>query len=363
MFRPMSTFLCSPLSNTYRWHASKDSWLRAKRTQRYIQVSMGTSPLAARSVAVFVLLLQSTAGLGCALNRGAIIRQGDDIENERIVGLYPCTEGARGVLDIDPEKPLTILVHGCSSSGARFKTLAKVFEAHGQQTICFNYNDRDYLNTSATQLARALSSLQIILKPQEITVLGHSQGGLIARRSLQEDLPRPLIPHDGFSFRLVTVSAPFSGIQSSADCGKVWLHALSLSATVFVCMAVTGNKWTEIPPGSKFMTNTATTTISRHLQILTDERGTCRLIRSDGTCQEDDFVFSLDEQRSRIVAADPNATTIVLNQGHAAVVGENGIVPQLLIETLQRQNILGATPPGRPPDFLARLYAPNPSER
>jgi pimeloyl-ACP methyl ester carboxylesterase len=294
----------------------------------------------------------------CARNLGAVIHS-DDFADERIVGLFPCEVGGRGVLDLDPSKPVTVLVHGCNSSGARFKTLASVFEANGQQTICFNYNDRDFLNTSASQLAAALSSLQRRLEPREITVLGHSQGGLVARRALQADLPRPLKTRDGFSYRLVTISSPFAGIASSADCGKTWLHVLSFSITVLVCMAITGNKWTEIPTGSEFMTNPAPPVSTRHLQIVTDERATCRQRRRDGTCEVDDFVFGLDEQKSPLVSSDPRVTVMELRQGHAAVVGEDGVAPLALIEALQQQHVLSATPAERQTLFaglLARLY-------
>jgi pimeloyl-ACP methyl ester carboxylesterase len=298
---------------------------------------------------------------GCARNLGAMIHTGADVADERIVGLSACAEGGPDLLTLDPARPLTVLVHGCNSSGERFKTLAQVFEAHGQQTICFNYNDRDYLNTSATQLASALSALQRRIAPQQITILGHSQGGLVARRALQADLPRPLVTREGFSYRLVTVSSPFSGIASSADCGRTWLHALSLSATIVVCLSITGNKWTEIPPGSGFMTNRTPLVGTTHLQIVTDERASCRVRRSDGTCKVDDFVFGLGEQYNAIVTDDARVTTVELREGHAAVVGENGVPPLVLIEALQKQGVLAMTPPSLRESFaglLAQLYAP-----
>ena len=312
--------------------------------------------LSARTFTAALLLLA-----GCTRNLGAIIRTGTDVADERIVGLVPCAAGGRDVVDLDPERPLTVLVHGCNSSGERFRTLAQVFEANGQQTICFNYNDRDYINTSATQLASALSALERHLDPQKLTILGHSQGGLIARRALQADLPRPLVTRAGFSYRLVTVSSPFSGITSSADCGRMWLHALTLSATVLVCLVVTGNKWTEIPPGSEFMSNRAPLVSTRHIQIVTDERATCRVRNGDGTCKVDDFVFSLGEQYNALVTADPRVTTVELHEGHSAVVGENGVPPHLLIEALQAQQVLSTATPERHDAFaelLSQLYSP-----
>ncbi|MDP2272042.1 MAG: hypothetical protein Q8N23_07455 [Archangium sp.] len=297
---------------------------------------------------------------GCTRNLGALIRTGTDTTDARIVGLFPCEAGGRDVMDLDPSRPVTVLVHGCNSSGERFKTLAQVFEANDQQTICFNYNDRDYLNTSATQLAQALSALELRVAPHELTILGHSQGGLIARRALQADLPRPLVTREGFSYRLVTVSSPFSGIDSSADCGRPWLHALTLTATIVVCLVVTGNKWTEIPPGSGFMTNPAPMLSTRHLQIITDERATCRVRDATGACKKSDSVFDLHEQYSPLLTSDPRVTTVELKEGHAAVVGENGVPPLLLIETLRAQHVLAAVLPSRGDAFaalLTRLYS------
>jgi pimeloyl-ACP methyl ester carboxylesterase len=288
-------------------------------------------------------------GSACARNLGAVIRETDDLPAERVVGLYPCTEGGRGVLDLDPGKPLTVLVHGCRSSGARFKTLSKVFEAHGQQAICFNYNDRDSINTSAAQLDDALRSLHRRLEPQELTILGHSQGGLVARRALQLGASRGLTGTGEFSYRLVTVSTPFSGIESSADCGRWWLHVLTLSTTVAVCLAITGNKWPEIHPGSRFLTNPQPIIASRHLQIVTDERDTCRRRAADGSCAEGDFVFGVQEQRSEVVSHDPNLTTVEVRAGHAAVVGENGVVQTVLLQTLEREGILRAGPSAAAP--------------
>ncbi len=307
------------------------------------------------------LLLCAVLGSGCTRNLGAIIRTGPDDPGERIVGLYPCAEGRPDVAQLDATRPLTVFVHGCTSSGARFRTLAQVFEAHGQQTVCFNYNDRDFLNTSATQLAIALSALERRWEPHQITILGHSQGGLIARRALQSDLPRPLVTREGFSYRLVTVSSPFNGIASSSDCSLVWLHVLTLSTTVAVCLAIAGNKWNEIPPGSGFMTNPAPLVdeVTDHLQIVTDERGSCRDHDAQGGCATDDFVFGLGEQYSEVLTADGRVTSVELEVGHAAAVGENLVPPRLLVEALQQHGILAPTPPAQQAEIVAlldRLY-------
>ena len=82
--------------------------------------------------------------------------------------------------------------------------------------------------------------------------------------------------------------------------------------------------------------------------------------RSDGTCKVPDFVFGLGEQYNKLLTDDARVTTIELHEGHAAVVGENGVAPQLLIQTLQAQHVLALTPPERHEAYSGlqtRLYS------
>jgi pimeloyl-ACP methyl ester carboxylesterase len=171
-----------------------------------------------------------------------------------------------------------VLVHGCSFSRGGFNTLAKVFEAHGQQTVCFNYDDRERLEVSSAQLIGALEMLQDLLGATEMTVVGHSQGGLVARRALVRDRSRPLRVRPGNRLRLVTVSSPFAGIASSRDCGRTWLHALTLGVTVGICQGIAGDKWHEIYPGSEFMNHPGVLLpeVASYLKVVTNETGSCR---------------------------------------------------------------------------------------
>lgn len=318
-------------------------------------------PLGPKARSLSLIALSITLG-ACTRNLGTLVRTGPDDPGERVVGIYPCEAGRPPDVSIDPRRPLTVLVHGCGSSAERFGLLARAFEARGQQAICFHYNDRDFLNTSATQLAIALGALERRMEPAPITLLGHSQGGLVARRALQSDLPRGLETQPGFTYRLVTVSAPFHGIASSADCGLPWLHALSFTVTLGVCMAITGNKWTEIPPGSSFMSNPATLVeaVTGHLQILTDERASCRHYAPSGLCEEDDLVFTPGEQQSPVVEADRRVQVVTVHSGHAAIVGETGEVPRVLLRTLESYGVLSEVPAERATEIeeqLALLYA------
>ena len=304
------------------------------------------------------LVLASTA---CWVVPSGLLRLGTKDPGVRIAGLTSCASDASEALTIDPSKQLTVLVHGCRFSRGGFRTLAQVFEAHGQQTVCFNYNDRDLLETSARQLRVALESLETLLSPGLLTLVGHSQGGLVARRALVDEGGSSHPVHAGFQYRLVTVSSPFAGIASSRDCGRVWLHVLSLGVTVVICQVIAGDNWHEIFPGSDFMVHPGTlvSSVAEHVEVVTDERGACRRQSTDGACAESDFVFALQEQTNSAVDSDPRVVHAQVQAGHVEIVGEQGTPPAKLLEVLQSQRILTALSPERSKEVAAlvdRIY-------
>lgn len=302
-----------------------------------------------RSVGSWLAGVTAVLVAGCWTAPRSLITGGKD-PGAWIDGLSSCRPEDSRVVRLDPTRPLTLLVHGCNFSSGGFRTLAQVFEAHGQQTLCFNYNDRARLDHSADQLVTALEALEKRLPGQEITIMGHSQGGLVARHALVADRERPVRVPDNFRIKLVTVSSPFAGISSSKHCGLLWLHLLTLGITVGVCQGIAGSKWHEIFPGSTFMENPGTlgAPVTDHLKIVTDERGV-----------KDDFIFALDEQYNPAVDRDRRVAGVEVKAGHVEIVGERGTPPTKLIEILQAQNILVHTPPERRAEIaslLQRLY-------
>ena len=125
-----------------------------------------------------------------------------------IAGLGPCTDNPDRSLHFDAGQAMNVLVHGCFGSSGQFRGLAQVLAFHGQQSVCFTYDDRANLTDSATQLRHAVRQLAEQSRVPQVTVIGHSQGALIARKSLTESLPAPL-PNRPVDLRLVTVSGPF----------------------------------------------------------------------------------------------------------------------------------------------------------
>ena len=278
----------------------------------------------------------------------------------RIAGLTNCTDYDSGKLRLNSKEPVTVIIHGCFSSAGRFRSMAEVFEFHGQQTICFSYDDRERLTTSAMQLKEALANLAQVLENPEITLIGHSQGGLISRRALVSD-PVDDSSIDNVDFKLATISSPFGGIEAASHCSSTTAAWLSLGIVKLMCRAITGRKYQDIPPNSPFIEQPGNLlpSVGQHLKIVTDEADTCRVDDGQGTCIEDDFVFSVNEQYQQIVDSQSAIVPLEIKAGHVEIVGDGGQVPQKLIEILQQQEFLRATPPAAKQNLatlLARIY-------
>ena len=276
-----------------------------------------------------------------------------------IPGLGPCTDNPDRSLPLDSSQPVNVLVHGCFGSAGQFRGLAQVLAFNGQQSACFTYDDRAELTRSATDLRRAVDQLIKQTRSLQITVIGHSQGALIARKSLTELALTPL-PAGQIDLRLVTISGPFAGIAAAQTCGRTWLYPLTLGLLPASCYLVTGAKWADITYSSRFILEPGALVpqVSSYLKIDTDERGSCRR-EKDGRCQEADDVFSLAEQRSLLVETDARTSRVEARAGHVEIVGDKHVSPIKLITILQNQGILLPTAPERLAAFsllLARVY-------
>jgi len=277
----------------------------------------------------------------------------------KIAGLGPCTDNADRTLHLDASQPVNVLVHGCFGSSGQFRGLAQVLAFHGQQSACFTYDDRAKLTDSATQLRQALAQLAEATQVPQITVIGHSQGALVARKSFTESLSAPLPAHP-VELRLVTVSGPFAGIESARTCGKTWLYPLTLGLLPLSCYAVTGPKWTDITYSSRFILQPGQLAprVARYLKIDTDERNTCRR-EEQGRCVESDDIFSLDEQHIPLADADPRMHRVLVNAGHVEIVGDKRVAPTKLISVLQAEGVIRPTPAQQALAFsnaLSRIY-------
>ena len=317
------------------------------------------------AMAIFMLLLLA----GCATSEPANpayyqIEAGNlpptNITLE-IPGLMPCTDNPDHRLHLDSSQPVHVLVHGCFGSSGQFRGLAQVLAFHGQQTVCFSYDDRAKLAHSATELRRAIDLLAEQTSAPYITIIGHSQGALVAHKALTN---LPLKPPSGLTeLRLVTISGPFDGIAVAHTCGRTWLYPLTLGLLPLSCYAVTGAKWADITYSSHFIREPGTLVpqVSSFLKIDTDERGTCRR-EQGGRCVEEDEVFSLAEQRNSAVETDKRVRRVEVRAGHVEIVGDKRVAPTKLLAILKEQGVILPTAPERVSalnKLLARIYQDN----
>jgi len=282
-----------------------------------------------------------------------------------IPGLGPCTDNPDRTLHLDSTQPVTVLVHGCFGSSGLFRALAQVYAFQGQQAACFTYDDRDSMMVSSGQLIAALDAMARKTRNKRITVIGHSQGGLIARKALIADR-LDLLKNRDIDLRLVTVSAPFSGIASAETCGSRRVRNWSLGLVPLLCKIVTGDKWYEITYASDFIRRPGRLVdqVGAYLRVVTDERDSCRVYGKNGVCLEDDYVFSLAEQRLPAIDEGSGVKVSEVKAGHVEIVGDRRAVPVKLIALLQDHGILNPTEPGRRAAFarlLARLYLGDPT--
>ena len=277
-----------------------------------------------------------------------------------IPGLGPCTDSPERTLRLSAAEPVTVLVHGCFGSTGQFRGLAQVLAFHGQQTACFTYDDRAALDVSATELAASLDQLARLLKPAPaaipVTLIGHSQGALVARRAVSTRQPR-VIGDDASKMRLLTISGPFAGIAAADACGSPLVRTLSLGLIAPMCRLGTGDKWADITYSSDFIRNPGTlrTQVRQHFKIDTDETGSCRRA-VDGACVEHDLTFTLAEQRNPAVDRDPATEVVEVKAGHVEIVGDTRQAPLKLIAILQDKGIIAPTDPRRV-DALKQLLA------
>lgn len=258
---------------------------------------------------VVMLSIAACGGAG----RSDLVRSADG--ERRIEGIGWCGEQPAEVrLD---DRPLVVLVHGNRARPDVFETLATALEAEGTQALCFRWVQRGRLTNAANALAEALAQLDA----PRMLVLGHSLGGLAARRAVT----RELLPAHRGRIDLVTVSTPFGGVSAASACGELWMRVVSLGTVSTICRRITrGSKWRDIHPDASMIADPGELgdSVRNHLHVVTDERDTCRRVLEDGRCAKSDYVFSLDEQRTTWVA-DPRLRTVRIAAGHGAIVHDS----------------------------------------
>jgi hypothetical protein len=277
-----------------------------------------------------------------------------------VPNLGSCTDSTEKSIQLDSQSPVIVLVHGCNGSAGRFRSLAQLYAFHGQQAVCYSYDDRESLVDNAEKLAVSVSKLADVTNNQQISIIGHSMGGLIARKAVEEDYVSTNRLRDK-NLQLVTISAPFSGIADAEHCGIESLHYLSAGIIPSICWLITGDNWDELPSSSHFIMfpEPLLPSVKKYLKIVTNEKDSCRYAEDDGPCIESDDVFSLDEQYHPMIDNYSNIIGVQVDAGHVEIVGNQRIVPRKLLSILQEYGMLYDTSPERREAFerlLAKLY-------
>lgn len=282
--------------------------------------------------------------------------------NLQVSGLGPCTAEPDRAIQLNRAAPVAILVHGFLGAPSRMRPLAQELAFRGVQTICFSYDDRDSLMHSSGQLTRAIEALAAELTSPQITVIGHSYGGLIARKALVAERPDPLVANQA-RVHLVTVSTPFAGTSLARWCAYPPARILSLGLGDLVCRLISGKKWYEITYASEFIRQPGrlVSMVQDHLLIVTDETRSCRTFDEQGYCSQADYVISLPEQHFPPVENDVRVTPVKVQAGHLEIIGESGGGAVKLLAVLQQQGLLppaGTLPQEIPDSALARKHKP-----
>ncbi len=331
-----------------------------------IQMIGGISPM--KNLLTFILITMLAFLAGCSISP-PYVPEPQPIEPGRLAHpdktvdipyLRSCTDSHDRALQFNSNYPVTVLVHGCNGSAGRFRSLAQLYAFHGQQAVCFSYDDRDSLILSSGQLISALDNLGRQTKNGDINVIGHSMGGLIARKAMESERSSEWTQKDT-KINLITVSAPLSGIEVASPCGNSFLHWLSLGVVPGLCWIISGDNWYEITSHSKFIQQPGPLlpSVQRYLKVVTDERNTCRHKREDNTCLQDDYIFSLPEQYHPIIDNYSKLTNVEVKAGHVEIVGHRNVAPRKLLSILQDQGMLAPTPRERKvalERLLAELY-------
>jgi pimeloyl-ACP methyl ester carboxylesterase len=217
---------------------------------------------------------------------------------------------------------VAFLVHGYDSVPSDLQPTASFLQASDYRVFRFVHNSKDELASISNSLARGVCEIAQRTGGEEIMVLGHSMGGLIARRAVASFARIPELRT--VPIRLVTIASPFGGVFSATGSNMMPLPGLGVreshrDLSLFSKFIVEPGKL----PGQV-----------RHLKIETDEPASFDETK-DGAGGRSDVVFTLANQRSSAVDGDSALDCkLVWKAGHVASINVANRLPESMAHIL-----------------------------
>ena len=209
---------------------------------------------------------------------------------------------------------LLIIVHGYAPVVGQFAALIEESKGTEVHVLQFHYDHHHALDEVALDLASAVAGAANCIKPRQIEVLGHSLGGLVARRAVEHLATKEL----GAGVTLMTIAAPFHGFASAA--GTVTMPVdigLSESHRDIAALSAFIREPKRLPAGIQ------------HCKLETDE------MNADVADLPHDHVLRLEDQVNPRVDNDPRLVLRrVVAVGHISAIGARGNVPAAVREFL-----------------------------
>lgn len=219
-------------------------------------------------------------------------------------------------LPLDPRRPVVVWVHGYDPAQGEADPLLRDLERRGHQLVRFRYDWRERMDRSADTLVRAVRALRAEYSLPGLTVVGHSQGGLISRKAMT--VGRGLTLAGDVPIDLWTIASQFAGY------GSANFTYLLPKVNIFGVKA----SHRDLRSWSPFMRRPGALGPNvRHVKVETRERGKQRL---EGGRLVDDC--SAPRQNQPQVDSDPRLVhRVTLDLGHVGVLrDDHGRVPEAL---------------------------------
>ncbi len=156
---------------------------------------------------------------------------------------------------IDPHKPLVVLIHGLDCGPNIFGQLTSLLNDAGYQTATFGYPSDGPIVESAALLGEALSDVRTRYPELKVDIIAHSLGALVSRAYVEGD------HYNGMVDRLIMMTPPnhgsdwtkFSLLMKVRENLMQWKYDKDYSATWFITEGL-GEAVRDMKPGSEFLT-------------------------------------------------------------------------------------------------------------